>query len=93
MLQTKYGNIWPCSFQGENKSVKLVTHDDGRRPNVVGQTSDSGNLKEKTSHFWEFISIAMMMVLKTQSINSMKLIHQNSFSRKLIYNCLDNSLI
>lgn len=47
MLQSKYGNIWPCSFQGEVKSVKLVAHDDGRRPIVVGQTSDSGNLKRE----------------------------------------------
>lgn len=62
MLQTKYGNIWP--FQRKVKSVKLVIHDDGRRPIAVGQTSDSSHLKREKSHFWEFISIAMMLVLK-----------------------------
>lgn len=39
-------------------------HDDGRRPIAVSQTSDSSNLKREKSHFWEFISIAMMLVLK-----------------------------
>lgn len=48
MLHTKNGNDWPGSFQEEVKNVKLLTHDDGRRPIAIGHLSDSGDLKRLT---------------------------------------------
>ena len=52
MLHTKNGNDWPCSFQEEVKNVKLLTHDDGRRPITIGHLSDSGDLKTNRLSFF-----------------------------------------